>query len=50
MILAKKSTIDVQLGSEYTSAYIQVNPIEIICILNIFAEKYIFFWEKNEKK
>ena len=34
--------MDVQVGSKYTCAYIQVSPIEIICILNIFAVKYVF--------
>ena len=38
----RSSTIDVRLISEYASAYILVSPIEIICILNIFAVKYIF--------
>ena len=38
----RSSTIDVRLISKYASAYILVSPIEIICILNIFAVKYIF--------
>ena len=37
------------MGSKYASAYIyvQVSPTEIVCILNIFAVKYIFS-EKEE--
>ena len=47
--LQSSSTIDVLLGCKYVSAYIyiQVSPIEITCILNIFAVKYIFS-EKEE--
>ena len=34
--------MDVRLSSKDATAYIQVSPMEIICILNIFAVKYIF--------
>ena len=44
----KRSTIDVQLGSKYVFAYIQVSPIEIICISNIFVVN-TFFSEKRMK-
>ena len=40
--LQKSSTIDVRLGSKYASVYIRASPKEVICILNIFAVKYIF--------
>ena len=42
--LQRSSIKDVPSGSKYPSAYIyiQVSPIEIIYILNIFAVKYIF--------
>ena len=33
---------EVRLGSKYASPYIQVSPIEIMCILIIFSVKYIF--------
>ena len=38
----KTSIVVVRLGSKHASGYIQVNPIEIICIFNIFTVKYIF--------
>ena len=40
------------MGSKYASAYtyIQVNPIEIICIMNIFAVKYIFHKKEEWNK
>ena len=49
--LQRSSTTDVQVGSKYASAYIyiQVSPIEIICILNIFALKYTFFDKRKTK-
>ena len=36
---------DVRLGSKYASVYIymRVSPIEIICILNVFACEIQFF-------
>ena len=45
----RSSTIDVRPGSKYASAYIQVSPIEIICILNTFAVKYIFSGKSSSK-
>ena len=46
------STADVLLGSKYTSAYtyMQINPIEIICIMNIFGVKYIFHTKEERNK
>ena len=43
--LQRSSTTDVRVGSKYASAhiYMQVSPIEIMCIWNIFALKYTFF-------
>ena len=48
----KSSTIDVRMGSKYTSAYvyIQVSPIEIIWILNIYAVEYIFLTKEEWNK
>ena len=45
--MQRNSTIDVQLDSKYTSAYIyiQLSPIEIICILNIFVVREE--WNRN---
>ena len=42
--LQRSSTMDVRLGPKYASAYIyeKLSPIEIICVLNIFAVKYTF--------
>ena len=39
----------VRLVSKYASAYIyiQVSPIEIVCILNIFAVNYIFLTKEE---
>ena len=50
--LQRCCAIDVRLGSKYTEAYIyiQVSPIEIICILNIFAVKHTLLQKKNELK
>ena len=41
--------MDVRVGSKYASVYIQVSPIENICILDIFTVKYIFS-DKRVKK
>ena len=43
---------DVRLGSKYASVYIymQVSPIEIICILNVFAVKYSFSDKRRRRK
>ena len=40
------------MGSKYTSAYvyIQVSPIEIIWILNIYAVEYIFLTKEEWNK
>ena len=48
--LQRNSTIDVVQGFKYASEYIyiQISLTEIICILNIFAVKYIFS-EKEER-
>ena len=45
------STVDVQLGSKYVSAYIyvQVSRVETIYILNILAVKYIFPYKRRMK-
>ena len=47
----RNSTIDARLGSTYASAYIyiQVRPIEIMFILNIFTSKYIFSYKRRMK-
>ena len=44
-------TVDLLLGYGYAPAYIYilVSPTEIICILNIFSIKYIFFLQKKNK-
>ena len=49
--LKRICSIDVRLGSKYATAYIyiQVSPIEIICILNIFAVKYTFSDKRRMK-
>ena len=49
--LERSSSIDVRMSSKCSSAYIylQLSPIEIICILNIFAVKYIFSDKRRTK-
>ena len=50
--LQRSSTIDARLGSKYASAYIyiQLSPIEIICILNIFSVKNTFSDKRRMKQ
>ena len=45
----RSPTTDVLLGSIYASAYIyiQVSPIETMCILNIFAVEYLFLTKEE---
>ena len=45
----RSPTTDVPLGSIYSSAYIyiQVSPIETMCILNIFAVEYLFLTKEE---
>ena len=49
--LERSSSIDVRISSKcpFAYIYIQLSPIEIICILNIFAIKYIFSDKRRTK-
>ena len=50
--LERSSSIDVRISSKcpFAYIYIQLSPIEIICILNIFAVKYIFSDKRRTKQ
>ena len=47
----KSSSEENLLGSKYASAYIYINlsPIETICIINTFAVKYLFLTKEWNK-